>query len=69
MTSVEFIFGYVTIQVLMALTRFASISWSERIHSDPGSQLLGANRELMESAWRLGVNHGLQWIFGPTDNP
>ena len=67
---IEAIFGYDTSQVLMALTRFASIrGWPERIYSDPGSQLLGANRELVESARRLGVNHGLQWIFGPADSP
>ena len=67
---IEAIFGYDTSQVLMALTRFASIrGWPERIYSDPGSQLLSANKELTESAQRLGVNHGLQWVFGPADSP
>ena len=67
---IEAIFGYDTSQVLMALTRFTSIrGWPERIYSDPGSQLLSANKELTESAQRLGVNHGLQWVFGPADSP
>lgn len=67
---IEAIFGYDTSQVLMALTRFVSVrGWPERIYSDPGSQLLSANKELTESANRLGVNHGLQWIHGPADSP
>ena len=54
----------------MALASFTSIrGWPERIYSDPGSQLLSANREITESAQRLGVDHGLQWVFGPADSP
>ena len=67
---IEAIFGYDTSQVLMALTRFVSVrGWPERIYSDPGSQLLSANRELTESARRMGVNHGMQWVHGPADSP
>ena len=67
---IEAIFGYDSSQVLMALTRFVSIrGWPEHIYSDPGTQLLSTNKELVESARRLGVNHGLQWIFGPADSP
>ena len=48
---IEAIFGYDTIQVLMALTRFVSVrGWPERIYSDPCSQLLSANKELTKSA-------------------
>ena len=55
---IEAIFGYDTSQVLMALTRFVSArGWPERIYSDPGSQLLSANKELTKSAQRMGVNH------------
>jgi hypothetical protein len=43
----------------MALSRFASIrGWSEFIYSDPGSQLIGAVRELKE-AWQKIVRDEL----------
>jgi hypothetical protein len=62
----------------MALSRFASIrGWPEKIYSDPGSQLVGAGKELKESWKNLdhdlvrqnSTNEGLTWIFGPADSP
>ena len=61
----------------MALNRFASIrGWPEKIYSDPGSQLVGAERELKE-AWkkidrksllRSSVQNGSTWVFGTADS-
>ena len=49
---IEAVFGYDTSNFLMALSRFASIrGWTEKIYSDPGFQLVGADRELKE-AWK-----------------
>ena len=46
---IEAVFGYNTSNFLMALSRFASLrGWPEMIYSDPGSQLVGAERELKE---------------------
>ena len=46
---IEAVFGYDTSNFLMALSRFASLrGWPEMIYSDPGSQLVGAERELKE---------------------
>ena len=48
---IEAVYGYDTSPFLLALSRFASIrGWPEFIYSDPGSQLIGAERELKE-AW------------------
>lgn len=42
---IEAVFGYDTSNFLMALSTFASIrGWLEKIYSDPGSQLAGAER-------------------------
>jgi len=49
---IEVVFGYDTSNFLMALSRFASLpGWPEMIYSNPGSQLVGAEREL-EEAWQ-----------------
>ena len=74
----EAVFGYDTSSFLMALTRFVSIrGWPSTIYSDPGSQLVGAERELRE-AWskidrsalvRKGTENGLKWVFGPANSP
>ena len=75
---IEAVYGYDTCSFLMALSRFASIrGWPEYIYSDPGSQLIGAERELKE-AWekidrselhKNGVENGLTWVFGSADSP
>jgi hypothetical protein len=75
---IEVAVGYDTDSFIMALTRFSSLrGWPTTIYSDPGSQLIGADREL-RGVWG-GINHGsvestsvdkgLQWIFGPADSP
>ena len=47
---IEVVCGYDTNSFLMALSRFASIrGWPQYIYSDPGSQLVGAKRELKEA--------------------
>ena len=75
---IEAVFGYDTSNFLMALSRFASIrGWLEKIYSDPGSQLAGAERELKE-AWKKIGRDSLQrssaqdrsiWVFDPADSP
>ena len=67
---IEVVCGYDTNSFLMALSRFASIrGWPQYIYNDPGSQLVGAERELKE-AWekmdrdeinKKGVQNGLKW--------
>lgn len=67
---IEAVFGYDTSHFLLALSRFVSLrGWPERMYSDPGTQLLGANTEMNESAKRLGADHGMEWIVGPADSP
>ena len=75
---IEVVFGYDTQSFLLALSRFASIrGWPTVIYSDPGSQLVGANTELV-NAWKdinldtlkkHGAEFGLRWVFGPADSP
>ena len=75
---IEAVYGYDTTSFLMALNRFASVrGWPSTIYSDPGSQLVGADRELKE-AWNKidrevlhkdGAQNGLMWLFGPADSP
>ncbi len=60
------------------VSRFVSIcGWPEVVYSDPGSQLVAAEKELKE-AWKSivhqslhkkGVENGLTWVFGPADSP
>ena len=62
----------------MALRRFLSArGWPEVIYSNPGSQLVGAERELRE-AWtsvdsrslhKKGAENDLTWVFAPADSP
>ena len=75
---IEAVFGYNTSNFLMALSRFASLrGWPEMIYSDPGSQLVGAERELKEAWQRIdreslqrdSVQNGSAWVFGPADSP
>ena len=75
---IEVICGYDSNSFLMALSRFASIrGWPQYIYSDPGSQLVGAEKELKE-AWekidrnelnKKCVQNGLKWVFGSADSP
>ncbi len=75
---IEAVFGYDTESFLLPLSRFVSVrGWPEVIYSDPGSQLVGAEKELKE-AWKSivrqslhkkGVENSLTWVFGPADSP
>ena len=76
---IEVVFGYDSESFLMALSRFVSVrGCPEIIYSDPGSQLIRAERELRE-AWNSinrrslyytkGAENGLTWVFGPADSP
>ena len=64
---IEAVFGYDASNFLMALIRFASIhirGRPEKIYSDPGSQLVGAEREL-KGAWERSTESHYkeaQWI-------
>ena len=75
---IECTFGYDTTSFLIAFSRFVNVrGWPANIYSDPGSQLVGAERELQE-AWsqidrdtlvKEGAQSGTQWHFGPADSP
>ena len=75
---IEAVFGYDISNFLMALSRFASLcGWPAKIYSDPGSQLVGAERELKEAWQRIdreslqrdSAQNGSTWVFGPADSP
>lgn len=62
----------------MGLERFSALrGWPHKIHSDPGSQLVAADKEL-KSAWQ-DMDHldiqtkctskGTDWQFSPADSP
>ena len=71
--------GYDTRSFLVALSRFTALrGWPSIIYSDPGTQLVGASKEVRElwDSIRQGEDelsvmsrHGCQWIFGPADSP
>ena len=75
---IEAVFGYDTDSFLMALSRFGNLrGYPSYMYSDPGSQLVGADKELQE-AWcnidqpaikRKCAENGMEWIFGPADSP
>ena len=74
---IEFISGYSTDDFMCGLQRFVSIrSWPSVCFSDPGSQLIGADRILKESFAALdwericqtSADHGMQWKFSPADS-
>ena len=49
---IEAVCGYDTPSFLLALSRFVSVrGWPQFIYSDPGSQLIGAEKEL-KKAWQ-----------------
>ena len=61
---------------LQVLRRFASVrGWPRKIFSDPGTQLIGASRELREQIkgldWKriheFGHQKGFEWKFAPAD--
>ena len=74
----EVVPGYDSDSFLLAFSRFTSIrGWPSQIFSDPGSQIVGAEKELM-NAWesmnktellKVSSDKGLNWNFGPADSP
>jgi len=75
---IEPAFAYDSESFLMALQRFTNIrGWPEIIFSDPGTQLIGAERELIamwqrlekDSVYKVSTEHGTEWRFSPADSP
>jgi hypothetical protein len=75
---IEPVFGYDTESFLLALSRFTSLrGWPSKIYSDPGSQLIGSEKEVLAvwanidktSLYKCGTENGLTWEFGPADSP
>lgn len=75
---IKAVFGYDTSNFLVALSRFTSLRGRpEKIYSDPGCQLVGAERELKEAWQRINTEslqrdsaqNGSTWVFGPGDSP
>ena len=69
---------YSTDSFLQVMRRFASVrGWPKRVHSDRGTQLVAASKELKEAVkeldWRAlqeyGIQHKLEWSFYPADAP
>ena len=69
---------YSTNSFLQVMRRFASVrGWPKRVHSDHGTQLVAASKELKETVqeldWRAlqehGIKHKLEWSFYPADAP
>jgi hypothetical protein len=74
---IEAVYGYHRQSFLMALSRFACIlGWPATIYSDPGSQLVGADRELkrlgivliVRHCIKMGLKNGLTWLLGPAES-
>ena len=69
---------YSTDSFLQVMRRFASVrGWPKRVHSDRGTQLVAASKELKEAVkeldWRAlqehGIQHKLESSFYPADAP
>ena len=75
---IEIIAGYSTDDFLMGLQRFGALrGWPHKLSSDPGSQLVAAEKEL-QNAWKdinfktvekECTNHKTNWQFSPADSP
>jgi hypothetical protein len=74
---IEAAFGYDTDSFLQSLRRFSNIrGWPSTIFSDPGSQLIGAEKELIsawqninrESLYKICGDQGTEWRFSPADS-
>ena len=75
---IEFISGYGTDDFLLGFHRFTHLrGWPAEIYSDPGSQLVAADKEL-RSMWEAMdmdkvsqdlSGHGSEWFFSPADSP
>ena len=75
---IEIIAGYSTEDFLMGLHRFTALrGWPKNVYSDPGSQLVAADKEL-KTAWQKMnfqsiekdcTTHKTDWEFSPADSP
>jgi len=74
----EIICGYATDNFLLGLQNFCNLrGWPEKIYSDPGSQLVGAARELKDAWAEMNTDeikgaclaHKTEWKFSPGDSP
>ena len=74
----DFVPDYSTNALLQAIRRFASMrGWPSKIHSDPGSQLKAAAKEIQQmiqsidwmSIKEYGLQFGTTWYFQPADAP
>ena len=68
--------NYSTDAFLLVLRRFVSMhGYPTKIYSDPGTQLVSADKELRKMAKEteklkgFGVNQGIEWCFSTTDAP
>ena len=75
---IEFIAGYSTEDFLLGFQRFTSLrGWPAKVYSDPGSQLIAADKELrsmwksmdMDKVSKELSQHGTEWLFSPADSP
>ena len=67
---IEVVFGCDISNFMMALSRFVSIrGWPQKLYSDPGTQLVGANNELKQAIVKSGSENGMEWVFGVPDSP
>ena len=75
---IEPAFAYDSESFLLALQRFTNIrGWPEVIFSDPGSQLIGAEKELVimwkemqkDTIYKISTDNGTEWRFSPADSP
>ena len=67
---IEAIYGCDTESFLLALRRFVSVrGWPQKLYSDPGSQLVSAEKELKTAIQNLVGDQGLEWSFGVPDAP
>ncbi|XP_073957142.1 uncharacterized protein [Choristoneura fumiferana] len=74
----ELVHSLTTDSLIMALRRMAARrGWPQRLYSDNGTNLRGADAELKRSLQELdedtlrneGLNHGVQWTFIPPQSP
>ena len=75
---IEFISGYGTDDFLLGFHRFTHLrGWPAEVYSDPGSQLVAADKELRSMWEAMSVDtisqdlsgHGTEWFFSPADSP
>ena len=67
---IESMYGYDTDIFMLALMWFASERGRpQKLYSNPGSQLVGAKRELNNAMSKSRSENGFEWILGTPDAP